>query len=607
MLKNDNLLIHVKPYVKRLVLAIFFMVLVAIFTALFALIIQPIIDELLTQQNIAGTISPNSIIPKTNSVKDFIITFFNIEKKDMSTFLPIMLFFIFLGQSIFTFLSLYLMKTLGLKVVRNIRNLVYKNLINQSIDFLNKAKTGDLVSRISNDIEKIKFAVSETLAVYVREIVTFIALLVVIFYQDWVMALISFIIAPIAAILLTGFGKRVKKRGIQSQEVIGDIASYLTESVTGNKVVKAYNMENFEIDKFSKLNENHYRINSKIAFVYSITSPIMNVIGGIIAAVIFLVGMKRIAMGIITPGQFMSFLTALFLLYNPLKRLSQANNDFQQGSSGYDRILEILSTENPIKDADNAKDLREVFGKVEYKNVVFSYNNNMPIIKNISFKADPGDMIALVGASGSGKTTIINLLLRFYDSNSGDILIDNNRIKDISITSLRNSISLVTQDVFLFNDTIYNNITYGSKNYSHEDVVNVAKIARATQFIENLPNKYDTIVGERGVFLSNGQRQRISIARAILKKPSILIFDEATSALDSESEKLIQDAMIEVMKGRTSFVIAHRLSTIIEADNILVIENGEIKEQGNHKELLKKRSIYYSLYNLQFPDMNIIM
>ncbi len=366
-------------------------------------------------------------------------------------------------------------------------------------------------------------------------------------------------------------------------------------------------MEDHEIKRFSELNENHYRINSKIAFVFSVTSPIMNIIGGIVSSLIFLIGMKRVAAGLITPGQFMSFLTALFLLYNPLKRLSQANNDYQQGISGYKRILEILKSKNPIKDKPDAINMKKVFGSVEFQNVNFSYIDSIPVIKSMNFKADPGDMIALVGASGSGKTTIINLLLRFYDKKSGKILIDGEEIKDISIKSLRDSISLVTQDVFLFNDTIYNNITYGSKNFTDEDLKRVTEIARADKFINELPKKFETIVGERGVFLSNGQRQRISIARAILKKPSILIFDEATSALDTESEKLIQDAMLDIMKGRTSFVIAHRLSTIIEADQILVIEDGEIKEMGSHKELLKKRSIYYSLYNLQFPDMNIIM
>jgi len=605
MLNENSLLIHVKPYLKRLILAIFFMIIVAFFTGILALIIRPIIDELLIQSSASN--SMHELSQKSDIIKDFFVEFFNIKKGAMTTVLPIMLFFIFLGQSVFTFLSLYLMKTLGLKVVRNIRNLVYKNLINQSVDYLNKAKTGDLVSRISNDIEKIKFAVSETLSVYVREIFTFLVLLIIIFYQDWFMALISFIIAPVAAVLLVVFGKKVKKRGIQSQEVIGGISNFLSETVTGNKVVKAYNMEDHEIKRFSELNENHYRINSKIAFVFSVTSPIMNIIGGIVSSLIFLIGMKRVAAGLITPGQFMSFLTALFLLYNPLKRLSQANNDYQQGISGYKRILEILKSKNPIKDKHNAINMKKVFGSVEFKNVNFSYIDTIPVIKDMNFKADPGDMIALVGASGSGKTTIINLLLRFYDKKSGKILIDGEEIKDIGIKSLRDSISLVTQDVFLFNDTIYNNITYGSKNFTDEDIKRVTEIARADKFIEKLPKKFETIVGERGVFLSNGQRQRISIARAILKKPSILIFDEATSALDTESEKLIQDAMLYIMKGRTSFVIAHRLSTIIEADHILVIEDGEIKEMGSHKELLKKRSIYYSLYNLQFPDMNIIM
>ncbi len=606
MFKEDNILVHVKPYYKRVILALFFMVMVAFFTAMLAYVIWPIIDELLLQYNASSETQKNLIVD-SHKAKDFFLSLFNISKEEMPTILPLFLFSIFLGQSLFSFLAMFLMKTLGLKVVRNIRDLVYENLVNQSIDFLNKAKTGDLVSRISNDIEKIKFAVSETFAVYVREILTFIFLLGFVFYLDWFMALLTLVIAPVSAVLLVTFGKKVKRRGIESQEVIGGISSYLTETVSGNKVVKAYNMENYEVKKFSKLNDEHYRINSKIAFVYAITSPIMNIIGGIIAALIFYIGMQRISVGLITPGQFMAFLSALFMLYAPLKRLSQANNDYQQGLSGYRRILEILKTKNPIQDSAEATDIHNVEGMVEYRDVHFSYDQDTPVIDDVNFKANPGEMIALVGPSGSGKTTIINLLLRFFEKNSGQILIDGHEINTIKIKSLREAISIVTQDVFLFNDTIYNNITYGSSNYTSDDVRRVAEIARAADFIDKLPNQYDTFVGERGVFLSNGQRQRISIARAILKKPSILVFDEATSSLDTESEKLIQEAMIDIMKNRTSFVIAHRLSTIIEADQILVIEKGKIIEMGNHQELLKKRSHYYSLYNLQFPDMNIIM
>lgn len=600
MNKQNGLLSNIKPYLYRFLMALFFMAMVALFTALFAMIIRPVMDELFIQGG-------GYITEKSRDIRDLIIRIFNTKPENMVIVLPQLLFLCFLGQSIFTFLSLYFMKTLGLKVVKGIRDRLYIHLINQSIDFLSKSKTGDLVSRISNDIEKVKFAVSETLAVYVRETLTLIALLAVIFYQDWYMSLFSFIIIPSATVILVVFGKRVKKRGMQSQEAIGELSNFLTETVAGNKIVKAYNMEAYEIQKFSELNTNHYKINSKIALIYSLSAPIMNVVGGIVAALIFLIGMKRVAGGFMSPGQFSSFLAALFLMYNPLKRLSQANNDFQQGKAGYERVLQIIDCKNPIVDEPSAKNVRSVKGQVEFRDVSFAYDQNIPVIRNVSFKVKANEMLALVGSSGSGKTTLMSLFLRFYDVSSGQILVDGRDIRDFSLKSLRQSIGLVTQDVFLFNDSIINNIAYGKSHYSLKEVRKAAVIARASEFIEKLPNKYNTIVGERGIFLSTGQRQRIAIARAILKKPAILLFDEATSSLDSESEKLIQEAMVEVMKNRTTFVIAHRLSTIIEADKILVIGMGEIKESGNHRELLKKKGLYYSLYNLQFPEMDIKM
>ena len=600
MFREDSLLLYIKPFLRRFFLALFFMAMVALFTGIFAIIIQPVMDELFIQGG-------GSISEKGKYVRDLIHNIFGIKQDRMVILLPQLLLLSFLGQAVFNFLSLYFMKTLGLKVVRNIRDELYEKLINHSVDFLSKARTGDLVSRISNDIEKIKFAVSETLSVYVRETLTLLALLCVIFYQDWYMALFSLILIPVAAAILTLFGKRVKKRGVQSQEAIGKISSFLTETVDGNKIVKAYNMEEYEIERFSHLNRIHYRINSKIALIYSVAAPVMHTIGGIVAALIFTVGMHRVAQGHMSPGQFTSFLAALFLMYNPMKRLSQANNDYQQGKAGYERVKSIIRSENPIKDKPTAVDMKDVHGDIEFRNVSFAYSNSIPVIKDVNFKVKPDETIALVGASGSGKTTLMNLLIRFYEMNTGEILIDGKNIDQFTLKSLRNSIGLVTQDVFLFNDTVKNNIVYGSKNYSFEDVKNAAGVARAAEFIERLPEKYDSVVGERGVFLSNGQRQRIAIARAILKRPAILIFDEATSSLDSESEKLIQEAMVEVTRGRTTFVIAHRLSTIIEADKILVIERGEIKEQGNHEELMKMKGVYYSLYNLQFPEMDIIM
>jgi subfamily B ATP-binding cassette protein MsbA len=600
MRDDHSLYYHFRPFVKRFVLALGFLVMVAAFTAFFALIIQPVIDELFIQGG-------GRLAAKGQMVRNWIMRTLNVGPERMVLVLPQLLFLSFLGQAVFTFLSLYSMKTLGLKVVRNIRDRLYRNLIHQSIDFLSKARTGDLVSRISNDIDKIKLAVAETLAVYIRESLTLAMLLLVVFYQDWEMATLSLVLIPVAALPLVYFGRKVKKRGLQSQETIGDLGNFMSESANGNKIVKAYNMEEFEIGKFRELNQKHFRINAKIALAYSLSAPIMDVIGGLVAAGLFTVGMHRISRGTLSPGQFTSFLTALFLMYAPIKRLALAHNDYQQGKAGWERVREIIRTANPICDRATAVALKTVRGEVEFQDVHFAYQPGMPVLRNVSFQARQDEMVALVGASGSGKTTIMNLLLRFYEPQAGAVFIDGRDIRSITLQSLREHIGLVTQDVFLFNDTILNNIAYGRRSYSLAEVRQAAAVARAADFIAELPLQYDTVVGERGIFLSNGQRQRISIARAVLKQPRILIFDEATSSLDSESEKLIQEAMDDVMKNRTTFVIAHRLSTIIEADRILVIEKGEIKESGSHRELLKKRGLYYSLYNLQFPEMNIIM
>ncbi|MFH2108373.1 MAG: ABC transporter ATP-binding protein [Chrysiogenia bacterium] len=600
MTDENSLYNYFRPFLRRFILALVFMAMVAVFTAFFAVIIQPVIDELFIQGG-------GRLAEKSKFIRNLIMSVLHVGEDKMVLVLPQLLFVAFLGQAIFSFLSLYSMKTLGLKVVRNIRDKLYRHLIHQSIDFLSKARTGDLVSRISNDIEKIKLAVAETLAVYIRETLTLVGLLAVVFFQDWKMATLSLVLMPVAAVPLVYFGRKVKKRGIQSQETIGDLANFMSESAMGNKIVKAYNMEEFEINKFRQLNQKHFRINAKIALAYSLVAPVMDIIGGLVAAGLFTVGMHRISQGTLSPGQFTSFLTALFLMYSPIKRLSLAHNDYQQGKAGYERVRQIINSENKIRDRASAIDIKSIRGEVEFKSVHFAYQPGIAVLKNISFLAEPNEMVALVGASGSGKTTIMNLLLRFYESETGEIFIDGRDIRSITLKSLREQIGLVTQDVFLFNDTILNNIAYGRRKYSQEDIQQAAAIARAADFINEMPLKYETVVGERGIFLSNGQRQRISIARAVLKKPRLLIFDEATSSLDSESEKLIQEAMAEVMKNRTTFVIAHRLSTIIEADRILVIENGEIKEIGNHRELLKKRGLYYSLYNLQFPEMNIIM
>ncbi len=599
-ISEGNLLSQVKPFKVRLIIALFFMLMVSIFVGMLALVIWPVINEISVQNS--GELSG-----KGKMIREFILNIVGSESGDLRIILPQLLLLTFFGNALFSFLASYYMKTLGLKVVRNIRDQLYRSLIYKSIDFLSKSSTGDLVSRISNDIDKVRFAVSETITIYIKESMTLSILLVIVFYLDWQMAMISLIITPVAAIILKLFGRKVHKKVIQSQETIGELSSFLAETVSGNKIVKAYNMESAEIKKFSNINEKHYKINAWISLLSSLPSPLMNMMGGVVASVIFSIGMHRISEGTIDAGQFISFLASLFMMYDPLKRLSKAHIDFNQGKAGYERVMDVIKDVNPIKDIKNPVELGVVKGKVEFKNVSFSYEEEIPVIKKMSFTINPDEMVAIVGKSGSGKTTMMNLLLRFYDNSDGEILIDGNNIKKVSMSSLRKNIGLVTQDVFLFNDTIRNNIAYGINDFTEEQFEKVSQISRASEFIEKLPEKYETIVGERGVLLSTGQRQRISIARAILKDPSILIFDEATASLDNESEKMIQRAMDDVMKDRTSFIIAHRLSTIIEADRILVIEKGRIIESGNHSELIRKKGQYYTLYNLQFPDMDIIM
>ncbi len=599
--ENDNHLLHyVRPFYIRFLAALGAMAGVAFFTVLLPLVIEPLINEISIR-------SGAQVSSQAMSMRQSILHALSITEKELVPLMPVLLLIVFFGQAIFNFFSLYFMKTLGLKVVRDIREKLYSNLIYQSVDFLSKAKTGDLTSRISNDIEKIRFAVSENLASYIREGLTLVGLVIYVFSRDFQMAVISVILLPVAALPLVYFAKKVKKRGIQSQETIGELSNFLAETVAGNKIVKAYNMEEYEIGKFRAMNQEHYGINSKIALLYSLSAPVMQFIGGVVAFAVFSVGTQRIAAGTMDPGKFTAFFLSILMMYTPIKKLSQAHNDYQQGKAGFFRVMQVINTENPIQDNPGVQDLTQVVGEVTFKNVTFSYQESMPVIKNVNFTASPGTMIALVGASGSGKSTLMNLLLRFYEQDEGEILIDGKNTLGVTLKSLRDAISLVTQDVFIFNDTIEKNIAYGSTSRTIEDVKEAARIARASEFIEKLPKLYSSIAGERGAFLSTGQRQRISIARAILKKPAILIFDEATSSLDSESEKLIQEAMVDIMKGRTTFVIAHRLSTIIEADKILVIENGQIKESGNHRELLVKRGLYYSLYNLQFPEMDIIM
>lgn len=579
---------------KRLVLSFVFTIFVALFTYAFVNLIQPIMDEML------------QLAPKTSlegeGLVNFVINILHVTKEQLMWLLPILLIAAIFGKGLFTFLSSFFMKSIGFRVIKNMRNDLYGHVVYQSSHYFDHVATGELMSRLTNDVDKIQEAVSGSMADLIREIFILFALLVYIFITDWQLALFSFVIAPMAVIPLAIFSRKLKKRGKRNQINMAQIYNLLHETITGNKIVKAFTMEKFELKKFFQSTQNYLKTSLKLAWIGSLSSPFMEFMGGVLGALILVAGTTRIANGIISPGDFGSFVMAIFLMYTPINRLSRANNVIQQGVACYERVQEVLQSQPQIVDAPKAYPLPSVKGAVKFENVSFSYQEERPVLHDIDFEVKPTEKVAFVGLSGSGKTTIINLLSRFYDPTSGKITIDGVDIREVTLSSLRSQIGLVTQELILFNDSVRNNIAYGLEDKPIEEIIKAAQAAKAHDFIEKLPQEYDTQIGERGGLLSSGERQRLAIARALLKDPPILILDEATSALDSEAERLIQVALANVMKNRTTFVIAHRLSTIRNVDKILVVDKGTISEIGSHEDLCAKDGVYRKLYDLQFPE-----
>ncbi len=580
---------------KRLSLAFVFSSFVAFFTYVFVNLVQPIIDKMFLKHAALTSGGKEGLI-------DFVFKKVRAAEEQFIWLIPLLLVIVIFGKGLFTFLSSFLMKSIGYKVGKKLRDDLFGHIIYQSSDFFDYKSTGDLMSRLTNDVDRIQVAVAGSMGDLIREMFILLALLVYIFITDWRLALISFVIAPVAVIPLALFSRQLKKKGLLSQEKMAQIYNLLHETITGNKIVKAFTMEKFEIKKFSQATLSYFKTSLKLALTGSLTSPFMEFLGGVVAAFVLVLGATKIVQGHISPGDFVSFVVAIFYSYTPIKRLSRANNSIQQGVACYERIQEILNSKSQIVEHPKAYPLPPVKGSVKFENVSFGYNEMMPVLQEVSFEVMPNETVALVGLSGAGKTTIINLLSRFYDSTSGKITIDGIDIREVSLSSLRSQIGLVTQELILFNDTVRNNIAYGLEEISLDKIKEAAKAAKAHDFIMKLPKEYETIIGEKGTLLSSGQRQRLAIARALLKNPPILILDEATSALDSESERLIQIAMANLMKNRTTFVIAHRLSTVRRVDKIFVLDKGGITEIGTHKELCRKDGIYKKLHDLQFLE-----
>jgi subfamily B ATP-binding cassette protein MsbA len=514
--------------------------------------------------------------------------------------LPFAILALYLLRGVFSFFQSYLMRSVGAKVVRDIRGALYGHLLYLPVNDFKKESSGLLLSRTINDTGQLQGLLAYTVKDIFVEGATIIVLLFVAFYRRWDLALIAFTVLPSAFYGVQRLGKRLKKISKEAQKKISVITEFLSETFSGIKMIKIFGRESSLIDIFRNKNQDYYRELMRSTRVIEFTSLMMEIIGGLGIAFVLWYGGRLVIKDVISPGEFFSFLTAIFMIYTPAKRLAAANNGIQQSKAVIERLDELFKKE---KESEGKGDVKPISSYIEFKNVSFKYQASKHyILDDINLTVKKGEIIAIVGRSGAGKTSLVDLIPRFYDPVSGAIYIDGVNITDVNLKSLRQQIGLVSQDVILFNDTVRANITFGNPDASEEDIIRAAKAAYAHDFILELPKGYETIIGERGVMISGGQRQRLSIARAILKNPPILILDEATSALDTESEMMVQKALDTLMENRTTFVIAHRLSTVQKAGRIIVLEKGRIAEMGTHDELLMHGGIYRKLYDLQISS-----
>ncbi|HIP07926.1 MAG TPA: lipid A export permease/ATP-binding protein MsbA [Mariprofundaceae bacterium] len=569
-----RLLQFLLPYKGKLFIAMGAMVVLAACTAALAWVMQPMLDEVLSGKNkLYIYLVPAGII----------------------------VLYIIKGTAFYT--QAIIMAFIGQRIIYDIRKKIYEHLTGQSLSFFTHRKTGEMLGRITYDVTLLQGAVSTTVTSLMRDVMTIIFLLGVIFYQDWVLALLALIVFPVMVYPIIRFGQKMREASYDGQVSMGHMSSLVEETIGGIRVVKAFGMEKYERKRFKAITKDFMTHQIKALKVQALSFPVMEMVAGLGIAGILLYGGLRVADGEATAGMLMAFIVSLLMLYDPVRRLSRANNEIQQGLAAAERIFDILDAPVVVQDPEHAKPMSPFSQCIEFKGVSLTYPNaSKPVLSNINLNIKSGEVVALVGRSGAGKTTLANMVLRFMDPSEGSILIDGCDLRDVTQNDLRLQMSLVTQEIVLFNDTVLSNIAYGHEDIDRNKVIEIAKIANAHEFIEKLENGYDTLVGERGVILSGGQRQRLSLARALLKNAPILVLDEATSSLDTESERLVQQAIDKLMHGRTVLVIAHRLSTIRNADKIVVLDAGKIVQTGSHDELLKQGGIYAELYKLQFGD-----
>ena len=568
-----RLIIYIRPYKLRLIAALICMVLAA---------------------------GANLVVPWI--IKDVIDKVFSNKDMVMLNIITVGILITFFLRGIFFYSQTYLMSYIGQRVIIDIREAVYRQLQRLSLSYFDKRQTGTIMSTVTNDVAALQTALVESLVEMVTEAMILVGSLASMFFLHWKLTILTLFTMPLVLQAINVFGRKLRNAGRILQERTADITAVLQETIAGIRVVKSFAREEYEIDRFSQQNYKNFRAQMKTSQLMAALTPVIEVLAAIGVVFIIWYGGMEVIDGTITSGALIAFLIYVVNLANPVKRLSRVYGNIQRALAAAERVFEVIDTEPEIREAPGAVDLPVVKGYVAFEQVTFAYTPGQPALQNLTLTVKPGEMVAIVGPSGAGKTTIANLLPRFYETNEGRILVDGHDIRTVTLQSLREQIGIVPQETILFNGTIYDNILYGRLNATEADVIAAAKAANAHEFIVKLTDKYQEQIGERGAKLSGGQRQRIAIARAILKNPRILILDEATSALDTESEKLVQQALDKLMVGRTSFVIAHRLSTVQRADTIVVLDKGRIIEQGTHGELLTKGGLYHKLHQVQFIE-----
>ena len=561
---------QVKKYIPELSITFIFIILTSLTTAATAWLLDPAIKEIFENKN-----------------------------KQMLYLIPVAIVFTFIIKAFSIYGTRIITIKVGIKIIKNIQTLMAQKFLLSDISHITKKHSGKYLSNFTNDTTILFGVLTGVVVTLFKEIFTLLALLGLMFYHDWQLSLLAMIMIPIAAISSKNIGKKMGKKVHVSLEASDKFMKFLSEIIKGSWLIKIYQKEEDELKKISMIIDERFKAIRKVEQTRLGAGPIMEIISAIaIAIVVFFAGYRSMQ-GAITLGEFVSFLAALMLAYQPVRALAGINVGIQEGVTAAKRIYEIIDQKNEIYNDENAPSLKLKNATLEFKNISFTYPDGTHALKNLSAKIDGGRKVGLVGISGSGKTTFLNLIPRFFNLEHGTILIDDQNINTINLNSLRKEISIVSQDVILFDDTIRSNILYGNASASDDEIINACKFAAAQDFIEKLPNKYETIIGENGIKLSGGQKQRLSIARAILKDSPIILLDEATSSLDSESEAVIQKAIENLTKNKTTIIIAHRLSTIMNCDKILVFDSGQIVDEGSHEFLVKNSSIYKNLYEKQ--------